>query len=302
MIAHRRADVADLNERARERMRDAGRLGSDELRAPDDRTFAAGDRVVATRNDRRFGILNGQIGTLAELREDAVSVQLDDGPRVDLPCGYAEDGGLEHGYAVTAHRAQGATVDRTFVLGSEGLYREWAYTGLSRHRDEARFYVTATPTFLNRAPEPLRTEDDVAGAVTRMLDDSRAEHLASHGIVPDLRAEALGEDLDRVEVELADVEARLAELQDERDATRWYQRSRRDEIDAILTGHLRAQEYWSERLDDLHGQLASRPERTEPPELWRAADPLARSDLELEADLAAPAPDLDLDVGMDLSP
>ena len=86
-----------------------------------------------------------------------MSVQLDDGPRVDLPRGYAEDGGLDHGYAITAHRAQGATVDRTFVLGSEGLYREWAYTALSRHRDEARFYVTATPTFLNRAPEPLRT-------------------------------------------------------------------------------------------------------------------------------------------------
>ncbi len=302
MIAHRRADVADLNERARERMRDAGRLGSEELRTAHDRAFAAGDRVVATRNDRRLGVLNGQTGTLAELRDDVVSVQLDDGPRVDLPCGYAEDGGLDHGYAITAHRAQGATVDRTFVLGSEELYREWAYTALSRHRDEARFYVTATPTFLNRAPEPLRTKDDVADAVTRMLDDSRAEHLASHGVAPDLRAEALGEDLDRAQDQLHEVEARLATLQDERDDTRWYQRSRREEIDTIVAGHRRAQTYWSERIDDLHGQLADGPDPAEPPELWRAADPLAVSDLEFEPDIGAPAPDLDLDVGIDLGP
>src|SRR2546430_2195896 len=51
MIAHRRADVADLNERARARMREAGRLGPDELET-DARAFAVGDRVVTTRNDR----------------------------------------------------------------------------------------------------------------------------------------------------------------------------------------------------------------------------------------------------------
>jgi Ti-type conjugative transfer relaxase TraA len=196
MIAHRRADVADLNARARERVRDGGRLGPGELSAHD-RVFAAGDRVVATRNDRGVGILNGETGTLADVRDDQLAIELDAGRRVELPHGYAEDGGLEHGYAITAHRAQGATVDRTFVLGSEELYNECAYTALSRHRDEARFYLTASPTFLNQAPEPLRTDDDVAGAVARMLEVSRAEHLALHGLAPDDLAEALGEDLDR---------------------------------------------------------------------------------------------------------
>jgi Ti-type conjugative transfer relaxase TraA len=304
MIAHRRADVADLNERARERMRETGRLGADEVSTRHGSAFAAGDRVVATRNDRRLGVLNGQAGTLSEIRADSLAVDLDHGQRVELPRGYAEDGGLEHGYAITAHRAQGATVDRTFVLGSEGLYREWAYTALSRHRDEARFYVCATPTFLNRAPEPLRTDDDVAGVVTRMLDDSRAEHLASHGLAPDVRAEAIGEDLDRAHAELDDVEARLAELQEERNDLRWYERDRRDELETILAGHTRAQAHWRERVDELHEQLAAGPPRPEPPELWRAADPLSASDIGLELDLTVPDLDLapDLDVGLDLGP
>src|SRR3954469_7670683 len=88
---------------------------------------------------------------------------------------YARAGHLAHGYALTAHPAQGATVDRAFVLGSEELYREWGYTALSRHREEARFYVSATPTFLNRASVPVSTAADAAREVTRTLSASRAQ-------------------------------------------------------------------------------------------------------------------------------
>src|SRR5205823_6180884 len=151
MIAHRRRDVADLNARARNRLRDAGRLGPDELEV-DNRGFAVGDLVVTTRNDGALDVVNGHAGRLAAI----------------------EDGHLDHAYASTAHRAQGATVDRTFVLGSDELYREWGYTALSRHRDEARFYISASPDFLNRAPEPLTADEDLAGHVTNVLMASRS--------------------------------------------------------------------------------------------------------------------------------
>ncbi len=176
MIAHRRTDVAELNARARERMREAGRLRGDELHTAD-RSFAVGDRVITTRNDRRLDVVNGQTGALAAIRDGRLRVELDTGRSVELPERYARDGHLDHAYATTAHRAQGATVARTFVLGSDELYREWGYTALSRHRDQARFYVTASPAFLNQAPEPLRV-GDVPLRAARMLEGSRAEHLA----------------------------------------------------------------------------------------------------------------------------
>ncbi len=177
MIANRRCDVADLNQRARERLRAGGRLGRDEL-VTDARAFAVGDRVLARRNARALDVINGDAGYVTEIREGRVAVELDAGRRITLPMAYVRAGHLDHGYALTAHLAQGSTVDRAFVLGSDELYREWGYTALSRHRIEARFYVSASREFLNQAPEPLQP----GTAVARMLLASRAERLASEGL------------------------------------------------------------------------------------------------------------------------
>ena len=45
--------------------------------------------------------------------------------------------------AITAHKAQGLTVERAFVLGSGQISREWGYTALSRAREETRLYLRA---------------------------------------------------------------------------------------------------------------------------------------------------------------
>jgi Ti-type conjugative transfer relaxase TraA len=275
MIAHRRSDVADLNRRASERMRAAGRLGVDAL-AVGDRAFAAGDRVVTTRNDRRLGVVNGESGTLTRIGDGSLTVDFDRGVRVEIPHSYAREGRLEHGYASTAHRAQGATVDRAFVLGTDELSREWGYTALSRHRAEARFYVTAAPAFLNAAPEPL-LDADLPGRVARMLAASRAEHLALHGVIQDELRPLLLERIEETARTVADADAALERLAERRADTRWYERGRRAEIDRAVADQLDVREQWQEQVDLLTAELAERPDpdRTE---LWRARDPLARLD------------------------
>ena len=67
MIAHYRADVAELNGRARALMRADGQLGSDEVSAAG-RTFASGDRVLVKRNDRRCDVRNGDRGVVEARR------------------------------------------------------------------------------------------------------------------------------------------------------------------------------------------------------------------------------------------
>ena len=134
ILAHTRADVAELNQLARGRMRDAGALGEDQVVATGrgERAFAEGDQVMFLRNDRGLGVKNGSLGQVEAVSAERMSVRLDDGRSVafDLK-DYAD---VDHGYAATIHKAQGVTVDRAHVLASSGLDRHAAYVALTRHR------------------------------------------------------------------------------------------------------------------------------------------------------------------------
>ena len=50
----------------------------------------------------------------------------------------AEYGHIAHGYAVTIHKNQGATVDRTYVLADALMNRNASYVALTRHREGVR--------------------------------------------------------------------------------------------------------------------------------------------------------------------
>jgi ATP-dependent exoDNAse (exonuclease V) alpha subunit len=135
MIAMRRADVADLNARARDKMRQAGRLGPDI--DYDGKSFASGDETVVAKNDRQLGVINSDRGRVLDATDTHLDVKLERGDELRLPRTFVADRHVDHGYATTAHKAQGATVDQAFVLGSQEAYREWGYAALSRHRDES---------------------------------------------------------------------------------------------------------------------------------------------------------------------
>ena len=107
--------------------------------------YAPGDRVVFLRNDHSgrevtnldvhaaaAGARNGTLGTVEQASEHRFTVRLDDGRRVTFdPEQYKS---LAHGYAVTLHKSQGATVDQVYVLADSMLDRNAAYVALTRHR------------------------------------------------------------------------------------------------------------------------------------------------------------------------
>lgn len=171
MYALRRADVEDLNRRARARFQANGHLGQEQLHAAG-RDFAAGDQVMCLRNDRRLGVRNGTRSTVRSVDVVEGTVILADGTR--LPADYLEAGYLGHAYASTVHKSQGATVDRAFLLGSDALYREAGYVGLSRARQSTQLYIVA--------PEPEKgpeVELDPLTETIRRLSRSQAQTLAA---------------------------------------------------------------------------------------------------------------------------
>jgi Ti-type conjugative transfer relaxase TraA len=137
MLAHTRADVAELNQLARGRMRDAGALGADEVVQTERgaRSFAAGDRVMFLRNERSMGVKNGSLGTLEKIEGSSLTVRLDGPERRQVQFGLKDYAHIDHGYASTIHKSQGVTVDQGHLLASDGLDRHAAYVGMSRHRE-----------------------------------------------------------------------------------------------------------------------------------------------------------------------
>jgi ATP-dependent exoDNAse (exonuclease V) alpha subunit len=89
--------------------------------------------------------MNGQRGTVTatDPHTRTVTVAWDGRHATVVSAGYLDAGHLDHGYAITGHRAQGLTVDHTWIQTSDTLYREWGYVAASRGRHDNRLYTTA---------------------------------------------------------------------------------------------------------------------------------------------------------------
>lgn len=110
------------------------------------RAFAAGDRIVLLQNDRQLGVKNGMLGTVDAVEPDALHVRLDGGTggqktgrRITIRPKHYQS--FDHGYATTIHKAQGATVDRSFVMASATMDRHLTYVAMTRHRLQATLYA-----------------------------------------------------------------------------------------------------------------------------------------------------------------
>jgi len=98
--------------------------GRSALYREEERNFAVGDRVVALRNEPKLDLQNGTLGTIRELDRDGRAL-LDLGERkVELDLNRYRH--LDHAYAVTIHKSQGATVEHSILVAvvEPGLKRE----------------------------------------------------------------------------------------------------------------------------------------------------------------------------------
>ena len=148
MLAYTRDDVQALNAGARALRAANGELGRGEVIETERgaREFAAGDRLYFLRNERGLGVKNGSLGTVEKVRDGVLQVRLDgvaprtgEGERrVAVDTRWYRH--LDHGYAATVYKAQGTTVDRSYVLATPHYDRHSTYVALSRHREEASVF------------------------------------------------------------------------------------------------------------------------------------------------------------------
>ena len=165
ILAHLRRDVRALNDMARAKLVERGIVGEgDAFRTEDGvRRFAAGDQIVFLKNEGSLGVKNGVIGHVVEAREGWLAAMVGEGEhrrRVEVDQRFYAN--VDHGYATTIHKSQGATVDRVKVLATLSLDRHLSYVALTRHREDVGLYYGAI-SFRK------------AGGLTQILSQRRAK-------------------------------------------------------------------------------------------------------------------------------
>jgi len=140
MLAHKRSDVKDLNKQARDVLKRLGVLGEGVIvdTVNGHRELSKNDQIYFLKNDNGLGVKNGTLANVVSINsEGEITVNVKD--RI-LSFNFKDYNHLDHGYAATVHKAQGVTVDRSYVLVSKGFNQHLTYVAMSRHTKEATIF------------------------------------------------------------------------------------------------------------------------------------------------------------------
>ena len=213
-MAHRRADVRAINDAIRAELQDRGVLARGELaRVADDslapgdvaheregpgraltfqtntgqREFAPGDRIVFLENNRDLGVKNGMLGTVEHVEAGRIVAQLDGrgGDSVSVPMGDYQ--AIDHGYATTIHKNQGATVDRSYVMASGTMDRHLTYVAMTRHRDGVQLYAaqdefTNAGRLVEHGAAPFEHDPQKSGSYFVTLENDKGQRHTLWGV------------------------------------------------------------------------------------------------------------------------
>ncbi|WP_336718766.1 Ti-type conjugative transfer relaxase TraA [Asaia bogorensis] len=175
VLAHRRADIRQLNSTIRAELVATGKVeaGVTLPTVNGDRDFGVGDRVVFLRNNKKLGVRNGMDGVVEAVNSAAMRIRTKEGGVIVTLDAY---GHVDHGYARTLHKGQGATAERVHVGLSNTLDRQLAYVGLSRHRERVRAYWT---------PETAKDKEALFDTLCRdRRKDMALDYIEDRGIEP----------------------------------------------------------------------------------------------------------------------
>lgn len=212
LVTESARDVRALNERARaERLLLDRAVDHREVDLVDGCRASVGDVVITRQNDRRIRTMrggwvkNGDRWLVTDIRRDgSVLVKRLDARsgQTVLPPEYVAEH-VDLGYAVTAHRAQGVTVDTAHVVVTASTTRENLYVSMTRGRESNIAYVALDqPDDSHSTPE---TDDVTARTVLYgVLQHSGADLSATQTIEAECE---LHGGIDRLAAELETIAA-----------------------------------------------------------------------------------------------
>ena len=152
-----RVEASQINAGVQQRRLTSGQLRGESAWLKNGERVYEHDRIMLTRNDYQLGARNGMLGTIVSIqqpqwRDEAVKLQVKlDSPTLQkgssqkvstILIDLEKYSDVQLGYAVTTHKAQGATVKSSYVLlGESMLNKEMAFTQLTRASHRSVIYA-----------------------------------------------------------------------------------------------------------------------------------------------------------------
>lgn len=159
-----------LNTNIRKELKKTGQLAPGHVAKIEDsrgyiskREFSVDDKVIFLRNDNQLGVKNGQTGFIQEIKQNNLVIDTN-GRKMEIDL--LQYNKIDHGYAMTTHKAQGITEDRALIhidsaqkqLNSRNSY----YVDISRARHQVKIFTDARDKIEKQVQEFAKklTSDD----------------------------------------------------------------------------------------------------------------------------------------------
>jgi len=159
LLAATNAQCTELNNEVRLILKEQGLIARQEVRLSQG-AFAVNDRITFLSNDRlgkistydpsnnaakEFLIKNGTKGRILAIeasgaRKSQFKFKVEIEPQLHAKFLVADYNDFKHGYALTLHKAQGQTVDWSYILASCNMDAFASYVALTRHRFDVKIF------------------------------------------------------------------------------------------------------------------------------------------------------------------
>ncbi|MBL8677295.1 MAG: ATP-binding domain-containing protein, partial [Alphaproteobacteria bacterium] len=181
ILAYSNRDVNNLNRQVRSLLKESGHLSKGEFtfkikreieddfgrkeNLREEKGFSKGDRIVFTKNKYWAGVRNGTMGTITDINNQKIKVKLDEGKEISFSPNLNPY--FDHGWAITIHKSQGATVNFSFILASFEMTQNLVYVAMTRHREGVKMFGSSLdfwrkeklPEVLSKSGEKLSAAD-----------------------------------------------------------------------------------------------------------------------------------------------
>ncbi len=143
ILASEKRDVSLINKQIQSSLIQSKFIKDDEYMSIDKYTIHKNDKIVFTKNSKKYDLRNGEFGIVKSinLKKSELIIKKERGKTIKIKV--SDYSNIELGYATTTHKAQGITIKNSFVLMSGAMQdKEMSYVQLSRAKRNCEIFTT----------------------------------------------------------------------------------------------------------------------------------------------------------------